>query len=64
MIFATALTTIALIVPFGILGPAALAAAIEAALDHPVDRPHLIAGALNYIADLADDSFLEIVSDL
>ena len=44
--------------------PAALAAAIEAALDQPVDRLHLKACALNYTAGRAADSFLEIVSDL
>jgi glycosyltransferase involved in cell wall biosynthesis len=42
----------------------ALASAIDAALDQPVDRANLIGRALNYTADRAADNFLEIVNDL
>ena len=53
---------------FGTLVPVgdaeALAAGIEDALDRPVDRASLIGRSLNYTADRAADSFLEIISDL
>lgn len=50
------------LVPLG--DAAALASAIDAALDRPVDRADLIGRALNYTADRAADNFLEIVGDL
>jgi glycosyltransferase involved in cell wall biosynthesis len=53
---------------FGTLVPVgdaeALAVGIEDALDRPVDRTSLIGRSLNYTADRAADSFLEIISDL
>ncbi|MEX2092863.1 MAG: glycosyltransferase [Pirellulales bacterium] len=53
---------------FGTLVPpndaAALAAAIEAALDSPVDRANLRARGIDYTAERAADDFLEIVADL
>jgi glycosyltransferase involved in cell wall biosynthesis len=50
------------LVPVG--DAAAMAAAIDAAFDSPVDRSKLIARALDYTADRAADNFLEIVADL
>jgi len=50
------------LVPVG--DAAAMAAAIDASFDAPVDRSKLIARALNYTADRAADSFLEIVRGL
>ncbi|HEY2227319.1 MAG TPA: glycosyltransferase [Xanthobacteraceae bacterium] len=53
---------------YGTLTPvgdeAALAAAIEAALDQVVDRHFLMTRGLNYTADSAATKFLEIVADL
>jgi glycosyltransferase involved in cell wall biosynthesis len=53
---------------FGTLVPvgdaAALASAIDAALDRPVDRTTLIDRALDYSTERAADNFLEITSDL
>ena len=53
---------------FGTLVPvgdsSAMAEAIEAALDRPVDRKVLMKRASNYTAERAADSFLEIVADL
>jgi glycosyltransferase involved in cell wall biosynthesis len=53
---------------FGTLVPVgdatALAAAIESALDRPIDRSTLIGRALDYATDRAADNFLEITSDL
>jgi hypothetical protein len=43
---------------------AALASAIEYALDHDVDRGELIARAHNYTAERAADNFLEIIAGL
>ncbi len=53
---------------FGTLVPVgdayALASAIEAAMDRPVDRKSLMQRGFDYTADRAAKSFLEIVSDL
>jgi glycosyltransferase involved in cell wall biosynthesis len=53
---------------YGALTPvgdeAALAAAVEAALDQVVDRRFLMTRGLNYTADSAATKFLEIVADL
>jgi glycosyltransferase involved in cell wall biosynthesis len=53
---------------FGTLVPvgdaSALASAIDAVLDRPVDRTTLIGRALDYSTERAADSFLEITSDL
>lgn len=43
---------------------AALAAAIEAALDEPVDRAHLRSRGFDYTAERAADDFLKIVAEL
>src|SRR5262249_2118125 len=53
---------------FGSLVPVddapALAAAIEAALDQPVDRKRLMSRGFDYTSERAADCFLDIVSDL
>jgi glycosyltransferase involved in cell wall biosynthesis len=50
------------LVPVG--DAAALASAIEAALESSVDRQRLVARGLNYTAERAAEDFLEILTDL